>query len=169
MRAQLQLILVCWFMALAQAAFAQPNPDAFDYANLPPEEQQQVVQQAESNTTVAFNPDDAVLTDRMVLEYRQTQERYRFYEVVLLAGVAIFALVIVLNYIRNSARCQPRDMVNATGLILVIFSTIIVILLADVEVQLTAAMGVLGGIAGYLFGTFNAPRASRREGENREE
>jgi hypothetical protein len=57
-------------------------------------------------------------------------------------------------------------MVNATGLVLVIFSTIIIILLADVEVQLTAAMGVLGGIAGFLFGSFNSNVRSEQKPAN---
>ena len=161
------LILFC----CAFLAHAQSGPAAYEFSSLPPEVQVQAVQEAvvpdstpAPSSIPALERVDAYDADRMALEYRITQERYRFYEVILLACVAVFALIVVLSFIRRSPRCQPRDMVNATGLILVIFSTIIIILLADVEVQLTAAMGVLGGIAGYLFGTFNMPRSSQQRG-----
>ena len=61
---------------------------------------------------------------------------------------------------KDSKVGSGRDMINGTGLVLVIFSTVMIIIIADVEVQLIAAMGVLGGIAGYLFGTM---RSSDRE------
>ena len=43
-------------------------------------------------------------------------------------------------------------MVNGSGLVLVIFATVLVVVLAKVDQQLTAATGILGAIAGYLFG-----------------
>jgi hypothetical protein len=42
--------------------------------------------------------------------------------------------------------------VNGSGLVLVIFATVLVVILAKVDQQLTAATGILGAIAGYLFG-----------------
>ena len=47
----------------------------------------------------------------------------------------------------------PSDtMVNGSGLVLVIFATVLVMILAKADQQLTAATGILGAIAGYLFG-----------------
>ena len=46
----------------------------------------------------------------------------------------------------------PETMVNGSGLVLVIFATVLVVILAKVDQQLTAATGILGAIAGYLFG-----------------
>ena len=91
-----------------------------------------------------------------------------------LGYLAIFLTIISSVTMRQLVRffgrpfIQLHPVLSATGLILVIFSTNIIILLADVEVQLTAAMGVLGGIAGYLFGTFNMPRSGhgRDRGED---
>jgi hypothetical protein len=166
---QAALLLVAMLlvaMLLSQASLAQSGPDAFNLSNLPVTEQVQVVEQAVIGSMNADASGGLILADRMALEYRIAQQRYRFYEVILLSFVAVITLMIVLWFMRDNPKCQPRDMVNSTGLILVIFSTIIVILLADVEVQLTAAMGVLGGIAGYLFGTINAPGANRRTSEN---
>jgi len=162
---QTALLLVAILFSLPSFAQSSPdtNPDTFELINIPLTEQVQVAEQAEINTlnTGTQNQSGLILADRMSLEYRIAQQRYRFYEVVLLSIVAVVTLLVVLSFMRDNPKCQPRDMVNTTGLILVIFSTIIVILLADVEVQLTAAMGVLGGIAGYLFGTINSPGSSR--------
>jgi hypothetical protein len=160
----LWLLLLC----LTQASFAQSGLAAFDFNNIPSAEKQQVEQEIAIKTMVPAGNAEFALIDRMTLEHRMAQERYRFYEVLMLAAVAVISLVVVLSFMRNNLSCQPRDMVNATGLILIIFSTIIVILLADVEVQLTAAMGVLGGIAGFLFGTFNAPRRKEEEQDKKE-
>jgi len=38
-------------------------------------------------------------------------------------------------------------------LIIIVYGTIILVLVAEAEQQLTAAIGILGAIAGYLFGT----------------
>lgn len=43
-------------------------------------------------------------------------------------------------------------MVNGSGLVLVVFATLLVMVLAKADQQLTAATGILGAIAGYLFG-----------------
>lgn len=47
----------------------------------------------------------------------------------------------------------------ATGLILVPFSTIILVLVAGSQEQITAAIGALGAIAGYLFGAASSQRS----------
>lgn len=168
----LQIALLLLVIFLSPSSVAQSGPDAFDLTNLPLTDQVQLAEQVETNTLNTGTPTNSgtqsslVLADRMALEYRIAQQRYRFYEVVLLSIVAVVTLLVVLSFMRDNPKCQPRDMVNTTGLILVIFSTIIVILLADVEVQLTAAMGVLGGIAGYLFGTINSPGTSRKASDS---
>jgi hypothetical protein len=93
------------------------------------------------DTDIAAGNAEFALIDRMTLEHRMAQERYRFHEVLMLAAVAVISLVVVLSFMRNNLSCQPRDMVNATGLMLIIFSTIIVILLADAAVQLPRRWG----------------------------
>lgn len=66
-------------------------------------------------------------------------------------GAGLFSLFLVLWYL-NSREATPETMVNGSGLVLVIFATVLVVLLAKAEQQLTAATGILGAIAGYLFG-----------------
>lgn len=155
------LLMLCF----TQYAFSQSPPpaEAFGFENIPEADQQQVAQQAAAEIDRKAQDKEFAIADRLTLEYRTTLERYRFYEVVVLALLAVISLFVVLTFIKSSKQFQPRDMVHATGLVLVVFSTIIVILLADVEVQLTAAMGVLGGIAGFLFGSFNNSARSERK------
>ena len=71
----------------------------------------------------------------------------------LLMGM-ICSLYCVLYFIRKT-RHGADDIVHASGLVLLIFGTIILVVIVNVEQQLTAAMGILGAIAGYLFGSLN--------------
>jgi len=100
------------------------------------------------------------IADQLTLQFKEKQEDIRLYEVLVLAVMSLFALGIVLSCMKTSQVCNARDMLNGTGLILVIFSTVMVIIIADAEIQLTAAMGVLGGIAGYLFGTLRSTHST---------
>lgn len=66
-------------------------------------------------------------------------------------GTAIVALGFVLTVLLK--RGAPAEMVVAgSGLVLVIFATVLVAVLAKSDQQLTAPIGILGAIAGYLFG-----------------
>lgn len=102
--------------------------------------------------------------DKLTQEYNLKQDEYKYKEVIILSTLAVVSLLIVLTFMKINGNCEPRDMVTAAGLILIIFSTIILVLVAINEEQITAAIGVLGAIAGYLFGS-----ASSRLSETREE
>lgn len=86
-------------------------------------------------------------------DLRLEQERNKLIEVVILCLLTLISLVIVLSFLSKSPNYSSSDMVNATGLIFIISGTIILVIMADTEQQLTAAMGILGAVAGYLFGT----------------
>jgi len=86
-------------------------------------------------------------------DLRLEQERNKLIEVVILCLLTLISLVIVLSFLAKSPGYSSSDMVNATGLIFIISGTIILVIMADTEQQLTAAMGILGAVAGYLFGT----------------
>ena len=73
-----------------------------------------------------------------------------FWYIVLLSGLCIISLLIVLGFIRQQDH-SAKDIVNAAGLTLIIFGTIILVLVVNTSEQLTAAIGILGAIAGYLF------------------
>ena len=94
-----------------------------------------------------------VNADQLTHEFNMTQERYKLYECILLAGFALIALIIVLKAMCNRPNCSAVHMVNASGLVFIIFGTLFLVLLADVDEQLNAGVGILGAVAGYLFGT----------------
>ena len=52
---------------------------------------------------------------------------------------------------------------NVTGLVLIIFSIVFVVVVADTMDQLTVSVGVLGTIAGYLFGSLRAGPVSSND------
>jgi len=59
--------------------------------------------------------------------------------------------------------------VTGTALIYNVFGTIVLVNLSDNKDQLTASMGILGAIAGYLFGRSRPSPAPRPDGVGRTE
>lgn len=70
---------------------------------------------------------------------------------VLTAAMYLAALIIATNLFRRM-ECRPKDLITVIGLVSVVFGTILLTLAVDTTDQLTAPMGILGAIAGYLFG-----------------
>jgi hypothetical protein len=99
--------------------------------------------------TAVVGSDDA---NRMTHEFRMTQERYRLYECLALSVIVITTLATVLFFITRNKPYLSTDILNASGLILIIFGTIFLVILTDAESQLSTGIGVMGAIAGYLFG-----------------
>jgi hypothetical protein len=96
--------------------------------------------------------------------FRMQQLRNKVYFAVLLGGIAVIAHFLVLRALPNH-KGSSADIVSATGLIYVIFGTIILVIISTTESQLTASMGILGAVAGYLFGK-NAKDSGRGRVEN---
>jgi hypothetical protein len=90
--------------------------------------------------------------DNLSADLNMTRERNRLISIILLLTGLIVSLYFVLHFIRKTG-CGADDIVHAAGLVLIIFGTIIIVLMIDAESQLTAAIGVMGAIAGYLFGS----------------
>jgi len=99
--------------------------------------------------------------------YKIQEEISRRTLILALIGAGILSLLIVLWFLKQIGTREASTMVNASGLVLVVYATVIVVMIAKAEQQLTAAVGVLGAIAGYLFGTATRPssggESSRRE------
>ena len=66
-------------------------------------------------------------------------------------AAGLLSLFLLLWNLRT-IQAPSETMVNGSGLVLVIFATVLVMILAKADQQLTAATGILGAIAGYLFG-----------------
>lgn len=74
------------------------------------------------------------------------------------ASLYALSLIIILILMKLTPH-QAKDLVTIIGLISVVFTTMLLVLIVDTTETLTAPMGILGAIAGYLFGT-----AQKREG-----
>ncbi len=81
------------------------------------------------------------------------QERNRMW---LLIGIICSTPVIlgmVLFGLKTLDHCSEESLVNAIGLVLVIEGTMFIAVSAITSEQLTAPIGILGAIVGYLFGS----------------
>ncbi len=90
-----------------------------------------------------------------------TQERNKLYECIILAVGLIITLAIILGLMSKKTSFTATNIMNASALILIIYGTIFIVVLSDAEAQLTASIGILGAIAGYLFGTMNKREGSK--------
>ncbi|GBC59775.1 hypothetical protein DENIS_0716 [Desulfonema ishimotonii] len=107
-------------------------------------------------------------SDRLKQEIILRQENLRFYKILAICVLSLVSLLILLKFLSSPVvRATPTDVVNATGLILIIFGTIILVMVADVDQQLTAAVGILGAIAGYLFGSIKKEKAETMQDQQR--
>ncbi|MBI5330903.1 MAG: hypothetical protein HZB71_09850 [Betaproteobacteria bacterium] len=137
MRILFFLVCVLFSNAWAQEAAPQPSPaqgpDIADFYYQP----------VPAPAPVAVEQ----VAPRPVQEQRISNE---FWYVLMLGGLSLASLTVVLYFLR-SRNTAAREMVSAAGLILITFGTIILVLVVDTSEQLTAATGILGAIAGYLF------------------
>ncbi|RLA70829.1 MAG: hypothetical protein DRG09_02130 [Epsilonproteobacteria bacterium] len=76
-----------------------------------------------------------------------------YHYVVIIAVLYVFSLIIITILIINTPKHQARDIVTTIGLVTVIFGAILLAMVVDTDQALTAPMGILGAIAGYLFGS----------------
>jgi len=107
----------------------------------------------------ATSQDLQAQADRLTHEFRMRQESIKLYEIAILSALALISLIIVLRFLAARADYSGTHVVNATGLIFIIFGTIMLVIMADSEQQMTAGIGVLGAIAGYLFGAITRGKA----------
>lgn len=84
--------------------------------------------------------------------FRQEQLLSARIYIMALIIAALFSLVVVLWFLTKNGTTDPLILINGSGLVLVIFATILVVVISKSEQQLTAAIGILGAIVGYLFG-----------------
>ncbi len=100
--------------------------------------------------------------DELATEVQKRRDLYRFVEIIAIILLGMVALYTVLHFTVKADQMRrerdpeapgltPQDVLNVSGLSLIIFGTLLVVMVADAEVQLTAAVGILGALAGYLF------------------
>lgn len=90
--------------------------------------------------------------DQLIVDARKHEETIHFYEILVMSVVALLSLVTALWFLTRKGEYSSSDIVHATGLIFIVYGTVFLSLTASTDQQLTAAIGVLGAVAGYLFG-----------------
>ena len=158
------LWLLAWLCGTALAADAQlelgrqmgayDNAVAAGYPASAPAQSAASAQPTPAPPTTAPTQAPAPTADRLTHEYRMREEDNKLYEILILSALALLSLFIVLRFItrKPETNYSATDIVNATGLIFIIFGTILLVIMADTDQQLTAAIGILGAVAGYIFG-----------------
>ncbi len=106
-------------------------------------------------------------TYKLVHEFYMRREEVKLYEIAILSALALVSLFIVLRFITTKAAYSASHIVNATGLVFIIFGTILLVIMADTDEQLTAPIGILGAVAGYLFGSINRGKSGTETGEEK--
>jgi hypothetical protein len=152
----MKIILSTVLLLLSMSAMAEDGKvdkllDEFAYSQ---PQQQQIAQPAANNDLTMFMAQAS---------YREMQEQHKLY---LLIGILIFTpifLWLVLVYIRKCDSLDSEGVVHASGLVLIIQSTTFIVIAAPTSEQLTAAIGVLAAIAGYLFGS-SSKKKQEKEG-----
>ena len=143
------LILVALFLVAPAVSWGQQGGDQSIVKDL----LTQAERMPRSDSSSAQTPPTSEVSG--FYDLRLVQERNRIIAVIVLAVVALIAHVIVLKYITAGGSYSASHVVNATGLVFIIFGTIILVMLVDTDQQLAAATGVLGAVAGYLFGAIS--------------
>ncbi len=85
------------------------------------------------------------------MAFAMSQLDSEFWYVTMLGGMCVITLLLALIFLARKESYTSKDLVNVIGLTLIIYSTIILVLVVRTSEQLTAAIGILGAIAGYLF------------------
>lgn len=95
--------------------------------------------------------------DSDYFRFRMIQQHNAAIYAGILAFTAVLAHLLTLWFLKGMHGAASY-VVSVTALIYVVFGTILLVVIANTEAQLTAAMGILGAVAGYVFGK------TRREG-----
>jgi len=150
------LLSASWVRVAEATAAPEQRVDQYfynaeaDQAVLPP------APAAGDNGGAAKSPtvsDPKLVDARIVNEFRY---------VAMLCAMSVISLVVVLYFVKMR-QGSASDMIHSAGLTLIIYGTIILVLVASTSEQLTAAIGVLGAIAGYLFRSVQEGGGGRKE------
>ena len=145
---RLTLSVVAGSWLVVSAVFgANGTPSLADLEN------QAATDAAQVETAAVATPNETVAD---YSRYRMEEESNRLILAIAVMGTGLFALFLVLSYLK-SIGAAPEAVVTGSGLVLFVFATVLIVILVKRDEQLTAATGILGAIAGYLFGKATTP------------
>jgi heme A synthase len=116
---------------------------------------------AYSKTTSQQKPTVNTTADNITAEVLAMQIKANIQFVQITAALYAFALIIIIVFMWDKKH-QSKDIVTMVGMVSVIFGAILLVLMVGGTDQLTAPMGILGAIVGYLFG---ASKQTEKSGE----
>ena len=145
------LIIACSTLLFgANNLWSQDDPaKAYSYENVIAQTQQERAGDVVST---------AKTSDHLAVDVRKHENTTAFYEIVVISLIAIISLVSVLGFLVRTPKHSASDVVHATGLIFIVYGTVFLSMTATTDQQLTAPMGILGAVAGYLFGQLKKGR-----------
>jgi len=135
-------IAVSWLL-VASSFGANTTPNLSDL------DKQAATDAAEVEKVSAVAAPNETVTDYS--RYRMAEESNRLILALSIMAAGVFSLLIVLAYLKSIGAAADL-VVTGSGLVLVVFATVLIVILVKRDEQLTAATGILGAIAGYLFG-----------------
>lgn len=136
----LGFVVSSWFIATASFG-AEPTISLSEL-------EQQATTEAIQAKNVPASPNETVAD---YSRYRMEEESNRLILAIAVMGAGLCSLFLVLAYLK-SIGAASEAVVTGSGLVLVVFATVLIVILVKRDEQLTAATGILGAIAGYLFG-----------------
>lgn len=101
--------------------------------------------------------------DQLKTQIITDRNKNSFWIVILLLITMFISNVSLLYYIKKCNKFSADDIMHASGLVFVIFGTILIIVIADTDQQMTASIGIMGAVAGYLFGTMTRTKEAKQE------
>ncbi len=146
------LLAVLLFAACVGSAMAQEAEDAQRKAEVL-DVAKNVEEMADQFEDIQSGNLVSVEEYKALVEFRTLQETHKQLFVMAICITTPIFLILVLFFIRKSNDNSGSHIVSATGLVLVIQATVLIVLTSSTSEQLTSAIGVLGAIAGYLFGS----------------
>ncbi len=145
------LVITCSTLLFgATNLWSQDDPaKVYSYENVIAQTQHQPAEDVASATKTA---------DQLTVDVRKHEKNTAFYEIIVISIIALISLVSVLGFLVRSPSHSASDLVHATGLIFIVYGTVFLSMTATTDQQLTAPMGILGAVAGYLFGQLRTGR-----------
>lgn len=108
------------------------------------------------DSSVENNAQEESLNDQKTIlghEMNVKLIEHKFKLFVVIAVVSVMTLLLLLGYFwLSNQQHRAEDIVHSAALTTIVYGTIGLSVVVDDSRQLTAAIGVLGAIAGYLFG-----------------
>jgi len=95
---------------------------------------------------------EEVMAPVVVKSLHLSESYYRLYLVYCILATAVIFMWIILRFISKSPTHTSDDIVTGAGLVVVVMGTLFIVIASTTTEALTAAIGLLGAVGGYVFG-----------------